>query len=65
MEQDYNKAFEFLKYYNGEFDERSFADAPAKVHYMLSEMYQNGWGVEQNAEEADKLLRAAKEGQDY
>ncbi len=59
------KAFEFLKYYNGEFDEDYFDEAPAKVHYMLSEMYQNGWGVEQNTEEAAKLLRAAEKGQDY
>ena len=65
VEQNYNKAFEFLKYYNNEFDERYFSDAPAKVHYMLSEMYQNGWGVEQNVEEAAKLLRAAEKGQAY
>ena len=65
VEQDYSEAFEFLKYYNGEFDEFYFDDAPAKVHRMLAEMYKNGWGVEKNLEEADKLFRAAKKGQDY
>lgn len=62
--QDYSKAFEFLKYYNDEFDERVMDFAPSKVHYMLAEMYNNGWGVEQNLKEAEKLFRAAEKGQD-
>ena len=62
VEQDYDKAFKFLKYYNGEFDEFYFDDAPAKVHRMLAEMYKNGWGVEKNLEEADKLFRASEKG---
>jgi TPR repeat protein len=63
--QDYNEAFKFLKYYNGEFEEEYFDWAPARVHYMLSEMYQNGWGVQKNTEEAEKLRRAAEKGEDY
>lgn len=59
VEQDYCKAFEFLKYYNDEFDERFFDEAPPIVHRMLGEMYKNGWGVEQNLEEAEKLFKAA------
>ena len=62
VEQDYNNAFKFLKYYNDEFDEDDFDFAPAEVHYMLAEMYKNGWGVEQNQEEAEKLFRAAERG---
>ena len=65
VEQDYNEAFKYLKYYNGEFREEDFDFAPAKVHYMLSEMYQNGWGVQKNTEEAEKLCRAAEKGEDY
>lgn len=60
VEQDYNKAFEFLKYYNGEFDEDFADEAPPVVHRMLGEMYKNGWGVEQNLEEAEKLFKAAE-----
>lgn len=59
-EQDYGKAFEFLKYYDGEFDESLFDWAPPHVHRMLGEMYQNGWGVEKNLQEAEKLLKAAE-----
>jgi TPR repeat protein len=59
VEQDYNKAFEFLKHYNGEFNEDFADEAPPAVHRMLGEMYKNGWGVEQNLEEAEKLLKAA------
>ena len=65
VEQDYNEAFKYLKYYNGEFEEEYFDWAPAKVHYLLSEMYQNGWGVQKNTEEAEKLRRAAEKGEDY
>lgn len=65
VEQDYGKAFEFLKYYNDEFDEECFEEAPAKVHRMLGEMYQNGWGIKKNEEESAKLLRAAEKGKDY
>ena len=35
-------------------------EAPAKVHYMLAEMYKNGWGVEQGIGLAEKLLKAAE-----
>ncbi len=65
VEQDYNEALKYLKYYNGEFEEAYFDWAPAKVHFMLSEMYQNGWGVQKNTEEAEKLRRAAEKGEDY
>ena len=64
IEQNYSKAFEFLKYYEDEFEEDNFDFAPAKVHYMLAEMYKNGWGVEQNLGEAEKLFRAAEKGED-
>jgi TPR repeat protein len=64
VDRDYKKALEFLKYYNGEFDENWFDEAPAKVYRMLGEMYQNGWGVEKNEAEAAKLFKAAKKGQD-
>lgn len=60
VEQNYNKAFEFLKYYNGEFNADFADEASPIVHRMLGEMYKNGWGVEQNLEEADKLFRAAE-----
>ena len=30
---------------------------------MFGEMYKNGWGVEQNLKEAEKLLKAAEKGQ--
>ena len=30
---------------------------------MLAEMYNNGWGVEQNLEEAEKLIRAAEKAE--
>ena len=60
VEQDYNKAFEFLKHYNGEFNEDFADEAPPVVHRMLGEMYKNGWGVEQNLEEAEKLFKAAE-----
>ncbi len=63
VEQDYAKAFEYLKYYNGEFDEGCIDLAPANVHYMLGEMYKNGWGVEANPKEAEKLFRAAEQGE--
>ena len=59
IEQDYNKAFEFLKHYNGDFDEDFADEAPPIVWRMLGEMYKNGWGVEQNLEEAEKLFKAA------
>ena len=59
-EQDYAKAFEFLKYYDGEFDEDFADEAPPEVQKMLGEMYKNGWGVEQNLEEAEKLFKAAE-----
>lgn len=59
VEQDYHKAFEFLKHYNGDFDEDFADEAPPIVHRMLGEMYKNGWGVEQNLEEAEKLFKAA------
>ena len=65
VERDYKKALEFLKYYNNEFDEDLFDAAPAKVHRMLGEIYQNGWGVKKNEEEAAKLFKAAEKGQDY
>jgi TPR repeat protein len=65
VERDYKKALEFLKYYNDEFDEDLFDEAPAKVHRMLGEIYQNGWGVKKNEEEAAKLFKAAEKGQDY
>ena len=63
-EQDYVKVLEFLKYYDGEFDENDIDWAPPKVHYILGEMYKNGWGVEQNLEEAEKLFRAAEKGKE-
>ena len=59
VEQDYNKAIEFLKQYNGDFDEDFADEAPPIVWRMLGEMYKNGWGVEQNLEEAEKLFKAA------
>ena len=59
-EQDYGLAIEYLKYYEGDFEEDDFDFAPAKVNYMLAEMYKNGWGVEQNLKEAEKLFRAAE-----
>jgi TPR repeat protein len=65
VEQNYDEAFKFLKYYNGEFEERFFDWAPAKVHFMLSEMYANGWGVEKDLQEAAKLRTAAEKGEDY
>lgn len=38
----------------------AFADeVPSIVHRMLGEMNKNGWGVEQNLEEAEKLFKAA------
>ena len=41
-------------------DDEDFADeAPPIVWRMLGEMYKNGWGVEQNLEEAEKLFKAA------
>ncbi len=57
-EQDYGKAFEFLKYYEDEFDENDFDFAPPEVYKMLGEMYKNGRGVERNLEEAEKLFKA-------
>lgn len=63
-EQDYSKAFEFLKYYNDAFDEDDFDFAPPEVYYLLGEMYSNGWGVEQNGEEPQKRFRAAERGKE-
>lgn len=62
-EQDYGLAIEYLKYYEGDFEEDDFDFAPAKVNYMLAEMYKNGWGVEQNLNEAEKLFRAAEKSE--
>ena len=58
-ERDYKAAFDCLKYYEDDFDE-DFADAPARVHYMLGTMYRDGLGVEKNPAEAKKLLAAAE-----
>jgi TPR repeat protein len=60
LEQSYDEAVKYLKYFEDEFDEMFADEAPAKVHYMLAEMYKNGWGVEQDIELAEKLLKAAE-----
>jgi TPR repeat protein len=60
LEQSYDEAVKYLKYFEDEFDEMFADEAPAKVHYMLAEMYKNGWGVEQDIGLAEKLLKAAE-----
>lgn len=65
-DQDYSKAFEFLKYYEGDVDPEDFDFdfAPPEVNRMLGEMYKNGWGVEKNTKIAECFLEATKKCED-
>lgn len=60
LEQSYDEAVKYLKYFEDEFDEMFADEAPAKVHYMLAEMYKNGWGVEQDLGLAENYLKLLK-----